>query len=132
MNVQTLQIPVQQAAAGANADGTCIVPPGTWRIIKAYFSPNVAAAAHATNYATLTLYTNQAAAGSFTACATAITTASTAMAVATPRELVLLTTAAGAAALTVANGGSIKIAKTYAGTGVAVEGVAMVTIEKVP
>lgn len=132
MNVQTLQIPVEQVAAGADGDGTCIVPPGKWRIIKAYFCPSVAAAANATHYATLTLSTNQAAAGSFTACATAITTATVAMALATPRELVLLTTAAGAAACQIADGGSIKIAKTYASNGVAIGGIAMVTIEKVP
>jgi hypothetical protein len=132
MTPLTLTSALQQVAANADAYAALTVPTGKWRIKKAWFQPNVAAAADASHYATLTLATNQAAGGSFTACATAITTATVAMAIATPRELVVLATAAGAAALSVPGGAVIRLAKTYTGNGVAAEGVMSVEIEKVP
>ena len=115
-------------AAGANED-TAVVVPFKARVIAAYFAPIAAVTANDTDYATLALTSNDGAGGSFAAIASSLvtTTAGTGnMAVGTSEPFAL-----SATGKVIPAGGQIKLAKTYAGNGVAVEGVLTVLVEKV-
>lgn len=123
-----LTFPLIAVAAGANEDATVLVPAKS-RIVSATFSPIAASAANDTNYATLTLTANNGAGGSFTNLAPALSTTTTgtgSLAVGTKLSFAV---SAGAEIL---NADSIvKLAKTFAGSGVAVEGTVTLLLEKV-
>lgn len=124
-----LTFPLLAVAAGANEDAVCVAP-FKCRIVSAHLALGAAVTANDTNYAILTLGVNDGAGGSFTTVATVenTTTADTGnLAVATPLPFVL-----NSAARNVADGAVIKLAKTYAGSGVAIEGTVVVLVEKIP
>lgn len=120
----TLCIPLLAVAAGANEDAIGAVPV-SGRIVSAQFCPIAASAASGTNYATLTLSKSDGEGGSFAAIATAVTTETVSLAAGTVVDFAL-TAGSG----DVVAGQSIKLAKTFAASGVAVEGNLIVTIEK--
>jgi hypothetical protein len=118
-----LTFPLIAVAAGANEDAIVAIP-ADCRLVSAQFCPIATSAANGTNYATLTLSKSDGAGGSFTAIADAITTETDALTVGTVYDF----------ALTVADvalGGSVKLAKTFAASGVAVEGNVTLLLEKV-
>lgn len=121
----TLNCHLIAVAAGANED-TCVSIPAKSRIVSAVFSPIAASAANATDYATLTLSANNGAGGGFSAIAAAMTTATVAMAIGTNRSFTISPGSEIQPA-----GACIKLAKTYAASGVAVEGVLTLLLEKV-
>jgi hypothetical protein len=117
-------IPLLAVAAGANEDAIGAVPV-TGRIVSVQFCPIAASAANATNYASLTLSKSNGAGGSFTTIADVITTETVSLAAGTVVDLDLV-----AGAGDVVAGESIKLAKTFAASGVAVEGNLIILVEK--
>lgn len=118
----TIYMPTQ--TAGADADHDIALPDVKTRIVAAKFAPAAASAANATNYATLTIESHDGAGGSVSAHSAGMTTATVAMAVGTTREFTIT-------ADTLPAGGSLRLAKTYAASGVAVAGVLTVVLQAV-
>jgi len=121
------QIDIAFPSVGAGStDEVYAAVPFRCRPVAAYWAPATAAAANATNYATITLASNDGAGGSYTSLGT-LTTATVAMAVDTSRSLSM--SGAGQA---IPIGGMIKVAKTEAGTGAIIHGTMSVLVEKAP
>lgn len=110
----TIYVPTQ--TAGADADHDVALPSFPCQIVSASFAPSAASAANASNYASLLIESNDGAGGAVSAHSDALTTATVAMAVGTKRDFAGITGSLPA-------GGIVRLAKTYAGTGVAVAGV---------
>ena len=124
-----LCIPIGAAAAGANETvHACNPYPGTWRIKAIKIVPDTTAAAHDTNYATVTITTNESA-GSFGSAVVTQTTQITGgigLTIGTTLDLTLTESDL----LELGEGGQIKVAKTYAASGAVVDGLIVVMLEK--
>lgn len=123
MPVQTVQISVDSTAGTTTITRRAAVPgPGKWRLIRATWMPDTTLAAHATNYAILTL------SNAGTSIATTLTSASTAFTAGTARDFVL----SDSASRVFSASGELRIAKTVGGSGGTVHGMLTATFEKVP
>lgn len=108
----SLKLPTASAGADATADVAIATKS---QLVAAHFAPDADSALDGTNYGVVTLEANDGAGGSFAAVSSAMTTETVAMAKGTRRDFALTRDSVPA-------GSIVRVAKTYEGTGVAVEG----------
>ena len=114
-----------KVAAAATADAAAtIVLTFKAQIISATLSPDLAATANGTNYASFALESNNGAGGAFAAIATAQTTASVSHAVGTSIAFAGVTKV-------LASGSVVRLTKTHAGSGVAIAVTVSILVRKV-
>ena len=129
VQTQTITVPVSIAAAATDEIYVAQPLPGTWRLTGVYFAPGTAVAVDASNYLTSTITSNDGAAGSDVAVASHTTNSSGGTALALKTSIAITLTVGDG--LELAQGEQLKIAKTEAGTGAALDGTYSFALEKV-
>jgi hypothetical protein len=122
----TVQLDVN-ISAGGGEEREAVLPPGTWRLVRADFMPATTAATHATNYATITI--KKGAGGT----SLGTTNTSSGSGAALTKGTVTAITVTGTGADLEFTGGTtcLEVAVTQAASGAVVDGAFALTFDRV-
>lgn len=127
---ECITIPIGASAAGANETVHAVWPYlGTWRVKEIYFAPDTTLAANDTNYATVAIDINDGAGGSFGTDIVSFTTQVTggySLTIGTAHDCA----PSGGTNMELQQGYILRVSKTYAASGGAVDGLFTVVAEK--